>query len=110
MARFIARFTRYLSIVIAGHGVLLALFAFGIAPRLGDDPPEVLASFAFFVLYVPASALTMPLNPILWRLHLIEAPGWFTWPKPLGYVFVYAVWSVGLLVLSLLVSRAAARN
>ena len=106
MSGRIARICRYLAMAIAGHGLLLALFAFGIGPRIGDDAPEWLSSIVFFLIYVPASLLTKPLWQILWNLHLIQAPGWFSWPKPLGYVLVYVIWCGGLLTLSLLAARA----
>jgi len=101
----LARVFRLLSIVVAAHGVLVAVFAAGIEPRLGDSAPGPLASLVFFFLFLPASALALPLLPILWKCGLMQAPGWFAWPKPLGYVIVYAAWVVGLLALSLLVSR-----
>ena len=89
------------------HGALVAVFAIGIEPRFAEDPPEPLASFAFFFLFIPASILAKPLLPILWKFGLMEAPGWFAWPKPLGYCLVYAIWFVGLFSLSLLASRLA---
>lgn len=100
-----ARACKYLAVAIATHGLLLAFFAFGIAPRIGDNAPEPLASFGFYFFVVPAMLLAKPLNPLLWNLHLIEAPGWFTWPKPLGFVLAYAIWCVGLLTISLLLTR-----
>ena len=86
---------------------MLALYAVAIEPRLGDDAPGPLASFVFFFLFVPASILAKPLLPALWKFGLMEAPGWFAWPKPLGYGVVYVIWFVGLLIMSLLVSRFA---
>ena len=103
--RCMALICRYLAIVIAGHGAMLALFAIGIAPRIGDNVAEPLASIGFYFFVVPAMLLAKPLNPLLWNLHLIEAPGWFTWPKPLGFLLVYTIWCVGLLALSLLLAR-----
>lgn len=103
----IARVLKLLAIAVATHGLAVALFAIAVEPRLGDDVPEFLASFVFFALFVPASLLVLPVRPILWNLGLIETPGWFTWPKPLGYVLAYLIWVVGLMALSLLAARLA---
>lgn len=103
----VARIFRLLSFVVAAHGALVAVFAAGIEPRLGESAPGPLASFVFFFLYIPASALALPLLPLLWKCGLMQTPGWFAWPKPLGYVVVYAAWVVALLALSLLMSRLA---
>lgn len=102
-----ARIFRILSLAIAVHGCLVALFAWGLAPRLDENASGPLASIAFFLLFLPASVLTLPLLPVLWKCGLMEAPGWFAWPKPLGYVIVYATWCVALLTLSLLTTRLA---
>ena len=106
----LARIFRLLSVAVAAHGVLVAVFAAGIEPRLGDSAPGPLASLVFFFLFLPASALALPLLPILWKCGLMQAPGWFAWPKPLGYVIVYAAWIVGLLALSVLISRFRKRG
>jgi len=94
------RLFRYLAIAIVAHGVLFALYALAIAPRLGESPPQPVGSFGFFFLYAPASVLAIPLNPMLWRFGLMETPGWFAWPKPLGFAVVYCVWFAGFLILS----------
>lgn len=81
---------RLLALVIAVHGVLFALGA--LTSTLGEA--------AFWLLVAPALMLAMPLTPLLWPLHLMEAPGWFAWPKPLGFVLVYFTWVVALLAAS----------
>lgn len=105
MSGIVARVCRYLAVAVAGHGLLFAFFAYGIGPRLGDKAPEWLGSFVFFFLYVPSSVLAKPFWPMLWNLGLIQAPGWFSWPKPLGYTLVYVIWCGGLLAISLLLNR-----
>lgn len=99
-----------MAIAIAAHGLLFALYALAIAPRLGENPPQPAASFGFFLLYVPASVLGIPLNPLLWRFGLMETPGWFAWPKSLGFVVVYTAWVLGFLALSLLVARVQRKS
>ena len=105
MIGLVARISRYSAIAIAGHGTLLALLAFVIGPGIEDSVPEWFTSFVFFFVYVPASLLAKPFWSVLWNLHLIEAPGWFSWPKPLGYLLVYVVWCAGFLTVSLLAAR-----
>ena len=54
----------------------------------------------FFVVIAPALILALPFTALLWHLHLMEAPGWFAWPKPLGFALVYGVWIAVLLAAS----------
>ena len=95
---------QYTSIAIAAHGLLFALYALALAP-LPDEGNYPFAKIGFYCLYLPASILAIPLNPVLWRFGLMEAPGWFAWPTPLGFAVVYAVWVVGIMALSLLAAR-----
>jgi hypothetical protein len=53
----------------------------------------------------PALILAAPFSPLLWRWHLMEAPGWFAWPKPAGFVLVYASWILAFFALSLIARR-----
>jgi hypothetical protein len=53
----------------------------------------------------PALILAAPFSPLLWRWHLMEAPGWFAWPKPTGFVLVYASWILAFFALSLIARR-----
>ena len=64
----------------------------------------------FWVLAVPALLLTSPFTPILWKFGLMNAPGWFAWPKPLGFVFAYTIWVVALLGLAQAVQRWSNKN
>jgi len=90
-----------LALVIAVHGLALALGSVTLA-RAEHPALQALGEAYYFIVVAPALLLALPLNPILWSLRLMEAPGWFAWPKPLGFVLVYAVWSSGLFALSLL--------
>ena len=103
----VARALQITAAVLAGHGLLLWL-ADAVQDRL---PPvsEALGAALFWVLAVPALVLTRPFTPLFWKLGLMNAPGWFAWPKPLGVALAYAAWIAALLVLAWLV-RLAGRN
>ena len=100
----LARIFKYTAIALAAHGLLFGLYALALAP-LPDEGNYPFARIGFYSLYVPASILAIPLNPVPWKLGLMEAPGWFAWPKPLGFAVAYAVWVVGIMALSLLAAR-----
>jgi len=53
---------------------------------------EQVGEVFFWVLAVPALLLTSPFTSILWKLGLMNAPGWFAWPKPLGVALAYVIW------------------
>jgi hypothetical protein len=104
-----ARVLRIAAAVLAAHGLLLALFAQGQA-LWPDFAPDWLGEAVFFVLALPALLLATPFEPLLWHLGLMNAPGWFAWPKPVGMALAYGVWVVALLVLSRLVREAGRRR
>lgn len=94
---------RYCAAAVAVHGLLLWLFDLTqtFFPDLFAGPtPEFLGQLLFWGLAAPAMILAVPFNPLLWQLGLMNAPGWFTWPKPLGFALVYAGWTLGLLALA----------
>lgn len=96
---------RVLAIVVAIHGALFASAA-AFAQWHGWDAVPVIVQEAFFWgLVVPALILAVPLGRVLWWLHLMNAPGWFAWPKPLGFALVYAFWVLVLLGVSYLWPR-----
>jgi len=95
---------RACSLLVAIHGAIFGLVDLTLRAS-GWELPELLQQTAFFVLYVPAMALAAPLRPLLWSAGLIEAPGWFTWPKPLGYLLAYALWVIALGVPAFLLRR-----
>ena len=78
--------------MVAVHGAVLALGSVAL--------PEVLGGAYFAVIVIPALFLAWPLTPLLWQLHLMEAPGWFAWPKPFGFVLVYTAWIIALFGMS----------
>ena len=90
------RALRALAIAIAVHGML---FALGVL-AFNRTENETLGEILFMLLAAPALLLAMPFTPLLWSLHLMDAPGWFAWPKPLGITLVYATWVASLLALS----------
>jgi hypothetical protein len=110
MARLAAaRLFRLLALAVAAHGVVFAVAA-AILARLDNGHLEAAGDVYFFLIVAPAMVLAVPFSPLLWRLHLMHAPGWFAWPTPLGLALVYAAWVLVLFALSLLVrGREAAR-
>ena len=92
---------------LAVHGVLLGLA--GAMKAAFPAAYEAAGVVVMWVLLVPALVLTRPFTPLLWKLGLMNAPGWFAWPSPLGVALAYAAWIAALLVLAWLV-RLAGRN
>ena len=88
---------------VALHGLLLLLAEAirNFLPRLPDAVSELL----LWILAVPALLLTVPFNALLWKLGLMNAPGWFAWPKPLGIALAYAIWIAAFLLLAAAVQR-----
>ena len=85
-----------LAILVAVHGVLFAGFAW--VEGAGFSIPEFPGAeeIFFFGLIAPALIMAAPFKPLLWWLGLMQAPGWFAWPRPLGFVLVYAFWMLVL--------------
>ncbi len=81
-----------LAILVAVHGALLAGFVW--LEAAGFSIPEFPGAEEtfFFGLLAPALIMAAPFRPLLSWLGLINAPGWFAWPRPLGFVLVYAFW------------------
>lgn len=103
----VARALHAAAAVLAGHGLLLWLVD-ALHERL-PPPPEAIAVVVFWLLAVPALVLAQPFTPLFWKLGLMNAPGWFAWPKALGVALAYASWIAALLVLAWLV-RLAGRH
>lgn len=89
---------------LAVHGVLLALA--GAMKTAFPAAYEAAGDVVMWVLLVPALVLTRPFTPLLWKLGLMNAPGWLAWPRPLGVALAYASWIAALLVLAWLARRA----
>jgi nicotinamide riboside transporter PnuC len=105
--RTVSRLLRLAAVVVAVHGLVLVVF--GQVQALWPDlAVDMVGEALFFLLALPALLLTAPFTALLWRLGLMNAPGWFAWPKPAGVALAYAGWIAGLLVLSQL-ARLAAR-
>ena len=90
--------------MVALHGVLFAIAGASLS-RVDNPLPETLGEAYFFLLSAPALILAMPFSPLLWHWHLMEAPGWFAWPKSAGFALVYTAWVVALIALSWLAGR-----
>jgi len=107
-AQGLVRGLRFCTAAIALHGVVLwlsvavqSLFPNGF---LGSTS-GLIGEVSFFVLAVPALILTSPFVPVLWNFGLMNAPGWFAWPKPLGIALSYTIWVAVLLLLAQGVQR-----
>lgn len=95
---------RVLAIVVAAHGLVFAVGSVTLA-RLDAPGLEVLGWIYFFVVIAPAMILAVPFSSLLWHFHLMETPGWFAWPRPAGFVLVYATWVLALMAVSLALRR-----
>lgn len=93
--------------VVAGHGLLLWLVD-ALHDRL-PPPPEAVGAVLFWLLAGPALVLTRPFTPLFWELGLMNAPGWFAWPKALGVALAYGAWIAALLIVAWLVRLAGRR-
>lgn len=100
----LVRGLRFCAAAVALHGVLLGLFL-AAQSLFPDGSSDLIGEVGFFVLTLPALFLTSPFYPILWYFGLMDAPGWFAWPKPLGIALAYMMWVVVLLGLAQAVQR-----
>ena len=89
-AQSLVRGLRFCAAAVALHGVFLwlSIAIKSFFPNVFYPAVEVV----FWVLAVPALLLTSPFASVLWDFGLMNAPGWFAWPKPLGIALAYMVW------------------
>lgn len=99
---------RLCAAAVALHGIILGLCV-AMKP-LFPSLFSVIEVVIFWVLAVPALILARPFISILWKLKLMDAPGWFAWPKPLGLALAYLIWVVLLLGLAQLVRWRSRRK
>ena len=92
---------KILAAVIALHGLIVLLLEATqkFLPTFNGSL-VIIEKALILVFAVPAMLLAMPFTTILWKLHLMNAPGWFAWPKPLGFALVYTAWVLFLLGLA----------
>lgn len=107
LAGNVARALHVAAAALAGHGLLLWLVD-ALHGRL-PAPPEPITVALFWLLAVPALVLTRPFTPLFWKLGLMNAPGWFAWPKAAGVALAYGAWILALLAVAWLVRLAARR-
>lgn len=100
----LARGFRFCAAAIALHGLILGFFL-AAQSLFPDGFSDLIGEVGFFVLTLPALFLASPFYPILWRFGLMDAPGWFAWPKPLGIALAYMMWVVVLFSLARVVQR-----
>lgn len=107
-ARSLVRGLRFCAAAVALHGMLLWLAAATkpFFPGVFDLVGEV----SFWVLAVPALLLTSPFTSVLWNFGLMNAPGWFAWPKPLGIALAYMIWVAVLFGLSQVIQWWSNKN
>ncbi len=104
----LVRGLRFCAAALALHGICLWLSS--AVKSFFPDAFELVGEFVFWVLAVPALLLASPFVPVLWELGLMNAPGWFAWPKPLGIALAYLVWIAVLLGLAQAVQQWSNRN
>lgn len=107
-ARSLVRGLRLCAAALALHGMFLWL-----ATAMKSFIPgvfDLVEGVVFWVLAVPALLLTRPFVSALWDLGLMNAPGWYAWPKPLGVALAYMVWIAALLGLAQAVQQWSNKN
>ena len=97
-ARSLVRGLRFCAAALALHGMLLWISA-AIKPFF-PSVFDLVGDVVFCILAVPALLLTSPFTYILWNFGLMNTPGWFAWPKPLGIALAYMIWIAVLFGLS----------
>ena len=100
---------RVLAMLVAVHGLVFGATAWLVSTDLSSEGFPVLAEAYFLGIMAPALILAAPFTKLLWALRLMNAPGWFAWPRPLGFALVYAFWVLVLLGASYLF-RPSGRN
>ncbi|MDP9128404.1 MAG: hypothetical protein M3N08_09125 [Pseudomonadota bacterium] len=91
------------------HGVFFALASWLLALNVQHVISQFTRLVYFWSLAVPALGLTYPLNTLLAKLGLIEAPGWMAWPRPWGFALVYVVWIAIFLAMGMLCRKMEER-
>jgi hypothetical protein len=99
----LVRGLRFCAAAVALHGMLLWLSS--AIKSFFPDVFDLVGEVFFWVLAVPALLLTSPFTSILWNFGLMNAPGWFAWPKPLGMALAYMIWVAVLFGLAQAIQR-----
>ncbi len=101
---------RVLAMLVAVHGLLFGATAWLVSSEVSGEESPVLAEAYFFGILVPALILAAPFTKLLWALRLMNAPGWFAWPRPLGFTLVYVCWVLALVGASYVAGAIARRR
>lgn len=107
-ARSLVRGLRFCAAAVALHGMLLWLST-AIKPGF-PVAFDLFESAYFWMVLVPALLLASPFTSMYWHLGLMNAPGWFAWPKPLGIALAYVIWVAVLFGLAQAVQRWSNKN
>ena len=107
-ARILVRGLRFCAAAVALHAALLWLST--AIKSFYPDAFDLVGGVIFWVLAVPALLLIFPFTSVLWDLGLMNAPGWFAWPKPMGIALAYAIWVAVLFGLAQAVQRWSNKN
>jgi len=78
----LVRSLRFCAAAVALHGMLLWLST--AIKSLFPGLFELIGEVFFWVMAVPALILSSPFTSVLWKFGVMNAPGWFAWPKPMG--------------------------
>lgn len=85
---------RFSAAAVALHGMLLGLASAvqALVPgEISGRTSGIMGAVFFWILAVPGLLLTFPFRSLLWRCGLMNAPGWFAWPKPSGVALAYVI-------------------
>ena len=104
----LVRGLRFCAGALALHGICLWLST--AVKSFFPGAFDLVGEVVFWVLAVPALILASPFASVLWDLGLMNAPGWFAWPKPLGIALSYMVWIAVLLGLAQAVQQWLKNN
>lgn len=107
-ARSLVRGLRFCAAAVALHGMLFGLSA--AIKSFFPDAFDLVGGVIFWVLTVPALLFASPFTSVLWDLGLMNAPGWFAWPKPLGIALAYTIWVAVLFGLAQAVQRRSNKS
>ena len=93
----------YVAAIILGvHGLFFGFFIYVLLPYLIDFISGFTQKVFFWAFSAPALYLTYPFEGLLWKIGLLDEPGFKTWPKPAGFVISYLIWIAVFVLLGLI--------
>lgn len=92
----------FAAIIIGVHGIFFGFFEYVMLPFFAHSISGFTEHVFFWAFSAPALCLAYPLNGLLWKLRLMNVPGFMAWPKSAGFALVYLIWTGGFVVLGLI--------